>query len=61
MSKEEKIISLYKDYEKLKSELEECDKSDTMYKERSRQLQVIEKIFLSYQDIIRDYKINKIL
>ena len=61
MSKEEKIISLYKDYEKLKNHLESLDKSESSYKELERQLQIIDKLFLSYQDIIRDYKINKIL
>jgi hypothetical protein len=47
--------------ELIKSEIEECDKSDTVYKELLRRLQIIEQMFLSYKDIIRDYKINRIL
>ncbi len=57
MSREEEIISLYKEYEKLKQEMEKLDKSDPFYKD----VTVIEKLFSNYQDIIRDYKISKIL
>lgn len=58
MSKEEEIISLYKEYEKLKQEMEKLDKSDPFYKD----VTVIEKLFSkNYQDIIRDYKISKLL
>jgi len=57
MSREEEIISLYKEYEKLKQEMEKLDKSDPFYKD----ITVIEKLFSNYQDIIRDYKISKIL
>lgn len=57
MSREEQIISLYKDYEKLKQEMESLDKSDLLYKE----VKLIEELFSNYQDIIRDYKISKIL
>jgi hypothetical protein len=57
MSREEEVISLYKEYEKLKQEMEKLDKSDPFYKE----VTIIEKLFSNYQDIIRDYKISKIL
>lgn len=57
MSREEEIISLYKEYEKLKQEMEKLDKSDPFYKD----VTIIEKLFSNYQDIIRDYKISKIL
>ena len=57
MSREEEIISLYKEYEKLKQEMEKLDKSDPFYKD----VTVIEKLFSNYQDIIRNYKISKIL
>ncbi len=57
MSREEEIISLYKEYEKLKQEMEKLDKSDPFYKD----VTVIEKLFSNYQDIIRDYKISKLL
>ena len=57
MSREEEIISLYKEYEKLKQEMEKLDKSDLLYKE----VKLIEKLFSNYQDIIRDYKISKLL
>lgn len=57
MSREEEIISLYKEYEKLKQEMEKLDKSDPFYKD----VTVIEKLFSNYQGIIRDYKISKIL
>lgn len=57
MSREEEIISLYKEYEKLKQEMEKLDKSDPFYKD----VTIIEKLFSNYQDIIRDYKISKLL
>jgi len=57
MSREEEIISLYKEYEKLKQEMKKLDKSDPFYKD----VTVIEKLFSNYQDIIRDYKISKLL
>ena len=57
MSREEEIIFLYKEYEKLKQEMETLDKSDPSNKD----VTVIEKLFSNYQDIIRDYKISKLL